>query len=154
MWENLGWFFTNKLQSDPLSDVGKPGLVLYQQNFSLTLYQMWENLGWFFTNKTSVWPFIRKFKHSLVIYQKIKKFTKVGLLPTNQNYCGTVWLFTRKSKIKFHTSWSVTNKSQLWPVTSNTKELTYLFAAVPGSSPGFNLCKLCHALSWLPDVRF
>jgi len=103
--------------------MGKPGLVLYQQNFSLTLYQMWGNLGWFFTNKlqsdplsensSTLWFFTRKSRNSqkLACYQQIKitvalsgylpenrklNFTKVGLLPTKQNYCGTVWLFTRK----------------------------------------------------------
>jgi hypothetical protein len=58
--------------------VGKPGLVLYQQNFSLTLYQKIQALSGYLPEN-----------------QKLN-FTKVGLLPTKQNYCGTVWLFTRK----------------------------------------------------------
>ncbi len=94
--------------------MGKPELVLYQQNFSLTLYQKIQALS--------------------------------GYLPENQ---------------EIHKSWSVTNKSKsLWHCLviyqKIKKELTYLFVAVavPGSSPGFNLCELYQAVSWPPDVRF
>jgi hypothetical protein len=58
--------------------VGKPGLVLYQQNFSLTLYQKIQALSGSLPENQEIhknWPVTNKSKllwHCLVIYQKIE----------------------------------------------------------------------------------
>jgi hypothetical protein len=56
--------------------VGKPGLVLYQQNFSLTLYQKIQALSGYLPENQEIhksWSVTNKSKllwHCLVIYQK------------------------------------------------------------------------------------